>query len=256
MNLECFSSGSSPLHRADVRLKMIGAFLLSVTVALCYSLPAPLLALGVALLLLWSTRLPLLKVGRRLLVVNLFTLLFWLTLPFTVPGPSVLEVGPLVVSGAGIALAALITVKTNAIVLTFIALVATSGVADIGHGLAGLKVPPRFCMLLLFTYRYIFVLQQEYQRLRRAALLRGFRPATTMHTYRTYGNLLGMTLVKSWQRGRRVQQAMELRGFQGCFYVLEGRPLAAADWGLLALVSAAALGVASMELLGAPGGWS
>ncbi len=236
MNFECFSTSVSFLHRADVRLKLIAAFLFSMVVALCHSLQAPLLALLVAAVLLFAARLPLLKVARRLFMVNLFTLLFWLTLPFTVAGEVHVEVGPLAMSEAGLMLAALITLKTNAIVLIFLALVATSRVADIGHGLVSLRLPNRLCMLLLFTYRYIFVLQQEYQRLRRAALLRGFKPSTSMHTYRTYGNLLGMTLVKSWQRGLRVQQAMMLRGFRGKFYSLEGRNLIAADWSLFILL--------------------
>ncbi len=233
---------------------MISAFFFSVVVALCHTLVAPLLALTVGGVLLLVAHLPAREVARRLLVVNLFTLVFWLTLPLTVPGEALMELGPLVITKPGVALAALITLKTNAIVLAFIALVATSRLADIGHGLAALKVPSRFCMLLLFTYRYIFVLQLEYQRLRRAALLRGFRPATTIHTYRTYGNLLGMTLVKSWQRGVRIQQAMVLRGFQGRFYVLEGRRLAASDWILSALVLFAAAAVALMELMGSSGG--
>ncbi len=255
MNLECFSIGRSFLHRADVRLKLLAAFFFSVVVALCQTLSAPMFALVLAGAMLLLARLPLKKVGRRLLMVNLFTLLFWLTLPLTVPGSPLIAVGPLLISETGVALAGLVTLKTNAIVLVFLALVATSGVSDIGHGLAALKLPSRFCMLLLFTYRYIFVLQQEYKRLRRAALLRGFRPATTMHTYRTYGNLLGMTLVKSWQRGLRVQQAMILRGFQGRFYVLEGRILRAGDWLLLALVILGALGVVSIELMSSLGGW-
>jgi cobalt/nickel transport system permease protein len=255
MNLEYFSIGSSFLHRADVRFKMISAFIFSTVVALCQSLLAPLLALVIGLIMLLIARLPFLQVVKRLMVVNLFSLLFWITLPLSVPGDPFGQWGPFVISRPGIALATLITLKTNAIVLAFLALVATSGVAAIGHGLAALKMPTRFCMLLLFTYRYIFVLHQEYQRLRRAALLRGFRPATSMHTYRTYGNLLGMTLVKSWQRGLRVQQAMVLRGFQGRFYVLEGRSLVASDWTFLLVVICVALGVAVMEQVCSAGGF-
>jgi cobalt/nickel transport system permease protein len=255
MNLECFSTGSSTLHQADVRLKLISAFFFSMVVALCHSMQPPLVALFVAVALLFMARLPLMKVVRRFFMVNLFTLLFWLTLPLSVPGEILFELGPFGISRPGVALASLITLKTNAIVLAFLALVATSSVADIGHGLASLRLPNRFCMLLLFTYRYIFVLRQEYQRLRRAALLRGFRPATSMHTYRTYGNLLGMTLVKSWQRGLRVQQAMMLRGFQGKFYTLEARNLMARDWTLFGLISLIAASVAFMELQYSLGGW-
>jgi cobalt/nickel transport system permease protein len=255
MNLETFSVGSSVLHRAEVRLKMMAALVFSVVVALCHSLAAPLLALVLAGVLLLAARLPLMAVLRRLTLINLFGLLFWLTLPLTVPGPVLASLGPFAISRPGVDLALVITLKTNALVLVFVALVATSGMAAIGHGLAGLGLPNRFCMLLLFTYRYIFVLSQEFQRLRRAALLRGFRPATTLHTYRTYGNLLGMTLVKGWQRGVRVQQAMALRGFQGRFYLLEATRPGAADWALMALVVFGTVAVAMVELAQGRGGW-
>ena len=45
--------------------------------------------------------------------------------------------------------------------------------------------------------------------------MRCFIPATNIHTYRTYGYLFGMTLVRSWNRATRVHQAMLLRGFNG-----------------------------------------
>jgi cobalt/nickel transport system permease protein len=59
------------------------------------------------------------------------------------------------------------------------------------------------------------VIYQEYQKLLRAAHMRCFSPSTNLHTYRTYGYLFGMTLVKSYNRAHRVQQAMLLRGFNG-----------------------------------------
>jgi cobalt/nickel transport system permease protein len=45
--------------------------------------------------------------------------------------------------------------------------------------------------------------------------MRCFIPGTNIHTYRTYGYLFGMTLVRSWNRAIRVHQAMLLRGFNG-----------------------------------------
>ena len=123
--------------------------------------------------------------------------------------------------------------KSNAILLLFVSLLATSTVASLGHGLQKLRVSPRLCMLLLFSYRYIFVIRQEYNRLYRAATLRCFSPATTLHTYKTYGFLLGMLLVKSWNRAARVQQAMELRGFTGVFQSLYELQMNITDYLLL-----------------------
>ena len=57
------------------------------------------------------------------------------------------------------------------IILFFISLLATSTVARLGHGLQALRLSARLCMLLLFSYRYIFVIHQEFKRLHRAAKL-------------------------------------------------------------------------------------
>ncbi len=222
---EPFSRGASPLHLADPRLKLPAALALILAVAVGQSLPAALAALllGTALTL-WA-RLPVRPLCLQLAGANLFIGFLWLVLPFTVPGEAVLTAGPLALSREGLRLCLLITLKCNAMLLLFTSLVATSSVPALGQALQSLRAPVTLCRLLLFTYRYIFVIAQEYGRLARAARLRGFRPANRLHTYRTYANLFGMTLVQSWNRAQRVQQAMELRGFTGHFHSLEPRRL-------------------------------
>ncbi len=249
MTFENFSRGDSPLHRADARIKLIATAILTLVIALGhhFGTAAAGLVLGTGLIL--AARLPLKVLLKRLLLVNGFIGFLWLTLPLTYPGKPLLALGALKLSRSGILLTGLITLKTNAIILIFIALLATSSVADIGHAMARLRVPDKLCLLLLFSYRYIFVINQEYQRLARAARLRGFRPATNLHTYRTYAHLFAMTLVKSWNRAERVHQAMLLRGFSGRFYTLEARPLQAQDLCLALLLGAAAAGLLLAELL-------
>jgi cobalt/nickel transport system permease protein len=219
MTFEEFSRGDSLLHRLDTRVKITGTIALTLVVALCHSFLTSLAGLLLGCFLLVLSRLDCRAVLKRLLVVNGFIVFLWLTLPFTYPGESI-AFSFLQLSRPGVELAALITLKTNSIVLFFITLLATSTVAELGHGLEGLRLPTKLCLLLLFTYRYIFVINQEYQRLARAARLRCFRPGTNLHSYRTYAHLFGMTLVKSWNRAERVRQAMILRGFQGHFYRL------------------------------------
>lgn len=222
---ELFTGGESPLHGADPRAKLAAAGALSVAVALGQSLPVAGCALTLgALLALWA-RLPFFSMLGRLALANIFVLFLWLTLPLTVPGTAVLQLGPVSVSQEGIRLALLVTLKCNAILLTLMALVATSPLPEVGHAMQALGAPAALCWLLLFTYRQVFVIFEEYQRLARAAKLRCFAPRTDVHTYRTYANLFAMTLVKSWNRARRVHQAMLLRGFEGRFHALApGRP--------------------------------
>ena len=108
-------------------------------------------------------------------------------------------------------------VKSNAIVMTFLALVATMDSPTIGYALERLRFPSKLVFLFLFTYRYLHVIADEWHKLHGAARLRGFAPKTNMHTYRTFGNMLGMVFVHSFDRSVRVYEAMILRGFSGRF---------------------------------------
>ena len=113
------------------------------------------------------------------------------------------------------------SIKANAITLLIIALLTTSPVQRLGRGLQQLGAPRKLTVLLLTSFRYLGVIHQEYLRLRRAANLRSFTPATNLHTYRTFSYLVGMTLVKSYERAKRVHNAMIMRGFNGTFPVLD-----------------------------------
>lgn len=248
MTFERFNQGDSLLHRTDTRVKIVGTIALTLVIALCHSFYTALAGLLVGLLLLILARLELRHVLWRLLVVNGFIAFLWLTLPLTYPGEPLVEVGPISISRQGIELATLITIKANSIILVFITLLATATVAELGRGLEGLRLPTKLCLLLLFSYRYIFVIGQEYQRLARTARLRCFRPGNNLHTYRTYGHLFGMTLVKSWNRAERVKQAMMLRGFHGRFYSLDERIIDRGDLIFLVTILTAVIGLGVIEM--------
>ncbi len=230
---EHFSKGESLLHRRDPRVKIIAAFLFTLVVALSNHFLVAGSALILAVILLLISRLRLKEVVKRLLLVNSFTLFLWITLPLTYGGDILTSMGPVSFSREGLLLALLITLKTNAILLTLIGLISTSTVVSIGHGLEKLGLPERLCFLLLFSYRFIFVIHQEYLRLLRAAKIRNFIPGNNLHTYRTFGYLFGMTLVKSWNRSQHVHQAMMLRGFHGKLIPLQQPNLQRADYTFL-----------------------
>ncbi len=226
MTEEGFSGGSTLFHTRDPRVKIIAAVALSIVLALNTSITAALAGFVVtAILLLFSRPNPRLVI-KRIGLVNIFTILLWLTLPLTYTGDSF----------TGVQIATLITLKTNAILFCFMALIATSNTANLGHALAQLGLPEKFIFLLLFSYRQLFIIQQEYMRLQRAAQLRGFTAANNLRTYRTYSHLFGMTLVKSWNRAERIHQAMILRGFQGKLIPLRQTKLCTADYTFLTVL--------------------
>jgi cobalt/nickel transport system permease protein len=245
---EPFAVGSSPLHRLDPRIRLVSAAVYSCAVAVCRELPALVAALLLSMALVALARLRISEVFKRLLVVNGLVVFIWVVIPFTFPGEALFRLGPFVGAREGVELAAQITLKSNAIVLAFMALVATMPFATTGHALHRLQVPDKIVHLLLMTYRYIFVLEQEYQRLVRAARIRGFRPGTNLHTYRTYAYLVGMLFVRAVDRAERVRWAMLCRGFRRKFYSLHEFKAGVGGFVFLVLMSAAVLGIAFLEL--------
>jgi cobalt/nickel transport system permease protein len=246
---ELFAQGSSFLHRIDPRVKILGATCYMITVALINSFTALLCASFVSLAMLILARLPILAVCKRILLVNGFTFFLWITLPLTYGGEQAYDVLFLTLSLEGIKLAALITLKTNTILLTIIALLTTSTIAHLGSALDRMHFPKKICFLLLYSYRYIFVIHQEYLRLLRAAKMRSFSPKTNMHTYKTYAYLFGMTLVKSYNRAQRVHQAMLLRGFNGRLVSLYRYDIGKTDVYFLCILSLANLSIIFLTLV-------
>jgi cobalt/nickel transport system permease protein len=217
---EPFASGRSLLHRLDPRLRVLAATLLSVIVALSFQFTVLTAALAAALALVIAGRLNAAEVVKRMLIINGFVLLLWVILPLTFPGEVVSAWGPVKIYRPGVELSARITLKSNCIFLLLIALIATMPFATLGHSLHKMGLPDKLVFLLLMSYRYVFVMEQEYHRLIRAAKIRGFQPATNRHTYRTYAYVVGMMFVRAADRAERVYQAMRCRGFKDRFHSL------------------------------------
>ena len=229
MSCEAFCQGNSLLHRADPRGKIVVAGAFSVVVAVMQLFPPLYVAAAGALCFALLARLPLPRVLSRLLVVNGFVLFLWVFLPWSGPGPVLFSIGPLSAHTEGIRLAALITLKANTLVLTLLALVATSTMLDLGRAMERLGVPGKLVHLLLFTYRYIDVIEQEYHRLTAAMRARAFVPAGNLYTFKSYAWLVGMLLVRSYDRSQRVHQAMLCRGFSRRFHTLHRHVWSARD---------------------------
>jgi len=246
---ESFSMGSTLFHKRDPKVKLIGAAAISIVLALCSSIiVAGIGVIVTAILLFFSKPAPFLFF-KRFLQVNVFTLFIWITLPLTYGGGETMQFSFLNLSLDGIRMAALISLKSNGILFCFLALLATSSTANLGHGMEKLGVPRKLSFLLLFSYRQLFVIHREYQRLQRAAKLRGFTPKNSLHTYRTYSYLFGMTLVRSWNRGERVHQAMILRGFKGNLIPLEQPQPSKADYFFLCTMLLISLFLAGLSLM-------
>jgi cobalt/nickel transport system permease protein len=221
---EPFAKGHSPIHRTNPVLRVSLAVVYSITVALMTQPAALTSAMYFSIGLIAAAKLPIKPVANRVALAGTVLLFIWLVIPATYGGEPIAHAGPIPISQAGVRLCQQITLKAMAILLAFMALIATMPTAALGHTLHQLGMSAKLTQLLLLAYRYIFTIEQEYRRLFRAAKIRNFHPATNIHTYRTYAYMVGMLFVRASERADRVYQAMKCRGFKGQFYTLTNYP--------------------------------
>ncbi len=212
---------NSLIHKIDPSIRIICAFVLSIAISLSNDFTILGTYLFLSFLIIIMACLNPVEVFKRLKPVFLFILMIWFVLPLTYEGKILWSVGPINITKPGVELCVKITLKSISILIIFTALLATMTIPTMGHALQRLYLPDKFIFLFLMTYRYIAVIQGEYQRLLRAAKLRGFKPGTNIHSYKTYAYLAGMLFVRASCRAERIHKAMLCRGFHGKFHTLD-----------------------------------
>lgn len=208
--IDRFAHLNSPVHRLDPRGKILAFAAFLVAVALVRDLAGAVLALGLAMVWLVWSRLPLSFVLRRLKAVLLFLTPFLILLPLTHPDGW----------RVGLERGAVIYLKGLAMVLTVFPMFGTTPFHVSMKALARLRLPERLVAMILFAYRYLFVIGEESRTMQQSLKARGFHPHGNWRTLSTMGNLLGLMLVRSFERTERIYQAMLARGFKERFGTL------------------------------------
>ena len=187
----------------------------------------------------------------RLTIVLLALLPFLVVVPFTVDrGDLLWEWRFLHLTDAGSWAAAALAMKTIALVTLALTLLTTAPLHVTLEAALRLGVPRLLVHLTTLTYRYVFVLFDEFYRLRMALRVRGFRNAMSRHAYRTIGQVTGTLLVRGSDRAERVAQAMRCRGFDGCLRTTATVRTAPADVLMFIVIAGVTSGLVGWDLWG------
>lgn len=217
------------IARIDPRLRVLATLAFALVVSQLESFAALGLALAAGGALLLASGAPTGPVLRRMAAMDGFIVFMVLLLPFTTPGVPLFTLGGFGASREGIGDALDILLTANAVVLMVLVLPGTLEPVTLGHALGRLGLPVALVTLLLFTLRYISVLEAEYQRMRQAMRARAFAPRSNLHTLISLGYLVGMMLVRAQERSEQVLQAMKCRGFTGALPLIDAMCWRAAD---------------------------
>ena len=227
----------------ELRLRLVSSLVVLLLMTSLSGLASAMIALALVLTLYGFTATPL--PWRRLVHLEGFLVLLLLTLPFTLPGDPLFSIGPFVASVEGMSRALLLALKVTASVLLFALFFAGVEPVRLGLALSALGFPQPLVRIFVTVCRTLGLLRNEVSRLQDAMRARAFVPGSNRHTWKSYGNLIGMVLVRGLERAERVEEAMRLRGYQGRFPQSALTRPQRADW----LAASALMGVAATLLL-------
>ncbi len=220
--LDHHRSGNSFVHRADPRLKlfMMLCYILTV-VALPFSLAGYYLVLAwIPVLLAVASGVSFFHFVSKLL--KIYPMIFFITflLPFFPGGESpAVQVGVVKIYQSGLQKFILINIKSVLAVFISIVLTTTIDFSLLLKAMEKLKLPKLMIAVLSFMYRFIFLLIDETERMMMAYQSRYIRLPLLMRM-KIVARQIGVLFLRTYERGERVYQAMDSRGFNGTVYTL------------------------------------
>jgi cobalt/nickel transport system permease protein len=195
-----YSYGDSRIHRLPAALKMTVALAVVIVTAVT-------------------------PIGRWDGFIVVAVLLVGIAAASRVPGRFILRrlvtLEPLALGVAGLALFqphggrifATLLAKTTLCLFTMILLSSTTPFAALLDVMKRAHVPDILVSTLALLYRYLFVLMDEAQRMRRARASRTFR-TERVWTWRALATVIGQLFVRSTERAERIYAAMTARGWR------------------------------------------
>ncbi|MDD1747832.1 MAG: cobalt ECF transporter T component CbiQ [Methanomassiliicoccales archaeon] len=186
----------------DPRVKIVCTVALVVALALLTELGAVVLVLGFVLILIAISRVPI-KHDLAIMLVGLPFALFASLMMLFFSGPE----GAL-----------LMFLRILASLLALVVLVTTTPFFMLLAGLRSLRVPKVLVNILLFSYRFIFLLLDEMGKMHTARKARGFMGGKSLRdraAFTTLSNTIGMAFVRASSRGSRIYDALLSRGYTG-----------------------------------------
>ena len=232
--IDQYSDRDSFIHRLDPRTKFMAtlAFILAITLTPPGRWQAFVVYFCLIAVLVLISKIPVLYVLKRSLVIVPFVLLIAVFIPFfkegEVAGSYNIWLWQVSVTYSGLQVLWNILAKSWLSVLSLILLTSTTPVAKLLDGLERLRMPRVLIMILSFMYRYIFILVDEVMRMKQARDSRNFGGGR-LWQIRTIGKMTGTLFIRSYERGERVYTAMLARGFNGHSRTLNQLNLKPAD---------------------------
>jgi len=114
--------------------------------------------------------------------------------------------------------ALLIVIRANALLLFTLLLFSDKSLFDIAGSLQTLKAPAKLIALFFFVGKFIIIIKKEFETTKKVMKIRNFKSKSNLFSYKIYANVIGMMIVKCFDRAEKLKYSMILRNFQGQIY--------------------------------------
>jgi cobalt/nickel transport system permease protein len=241
--IDRYSKLESPVHERDARAKTIALFAIIIA---CVTTPpqawfAFCIYAGMVVIIATASHVPFKYLLTRALVVVPFILVVAVFVPFMhTAGPTVAHWGWLTVSRNGLIILWNVAVKSLISVSCLILLTSTTPFTELMRGFERLHVPAFFTTVTSFMYRYIFIIVDEAERMKRARDSRNYKGRWIWHV-KVIGYMIASLFLRSQERAERVYNAMCARGFDGTYPRWKDRKMAGADYTFMFMIVGVAL---------------
>jgi cobalt/nickel transport system permease protein len=215
----------SLIHRLDPRVKVISFCFFVVLVVLTGLVSWLAFALyGLLLFCLVSlSRIPPGYIFKRSLVILPFVFMIVLFIPFMKQGKTIggFSLGSLqlTVTDEGLIIFWSVLVKAWLSILCMILLTSATRFSDLLKALEKMRFPTLMIMVLSFMYRYVFVIEDEFMKMRQARESRSTGRSGWLE-WKVTANMIGVLFIRAYERAEAVYLAMCSRGFTGRIHTL------------------------------------
>ncbi|MBW6462745.1 MAG: energy-coupling factor transporter transmembrane protein EcfT [Bacillota bacterium] len=217
--------GNSYVHRLNPRLKILALLLLLVLLFSLNSFAGLFSLLAMALLLLFSARIPFryfLKGLRPILYIVIFALIIYLF--FTKGGVVLLRIGSFTIESEGVREGFFVITRLITLIIFSLLVTLTTTPLSLTHGMSFFMKPlskiglptDEVAMIMAIALRFIPTLMEESQRLMRAQVSRGadFETGSIFRRAQNLVPLIVPLFVSAFRRADDLALAMEARGYR------------------------------------------
>lgn len=240
--------GQGPMHRLDVRLKLIVSLALVAAVVLSTRPALPLAVFGLCTILTLSMGVRFHNVLHRLLAPIVLAALVCI-LQATMTGQTPLWIVPVgswhvTLTAEGVASGVRIACRVLGSISAVMVLCSFSPAYEIFAALRWARLPRSWVAIATLMYRYIFTLMEQAQSVQAAQRVRmGY--GQWRRSLASASDLAGIVTLRSIDQAERTHEAMIARGYRGQMLTPPLESFGAARWtvlaGCLSLVTAAYL---------------